>query len=167
MTMTQIENMEVTLPAVLVMQIEGLSTKPDALGATIGSAFSRLYAAIGRAGLTSSGPPRAIYTECGPDEVRLTVAAPIDREPATPLDPGVNTVTLPEGAALRFVHHGPYRDIRTTYDQVESWLRERGGIRTPADWAHYSPMWEEYVNDPATTPESDLVTHIFLPLRDR
>ena len=75
--------------------------------------------------------------------------------------------TLPERVALRFVHHGPYRDIRSTYARIESWLRERGGIKTPADWANYSPMWEEYMNDPAQTPESKLETRIFLPLRDR
>ena len=166
MTTTQIESMEVMVPAVLVMQIEGLTAKPEELGAAIGSAFGRLYAAVGRAGLAASGPPRAIYTAWGPDQVRFTVASPVDREPATPLDPGVSTATLPERSALRFIHRGPYRDIRATYDQVESWLRERGGLKTPSDWAHYSPMWEEYVNDPATTPESELVTRIFLALRD-
>jgi len=26
-------------------------------------------------------------------------------------------------------------------------------------------MWEEYVSDPNTSPEQDLVTYIYLPLR--
>jgi hypothetical protein len=26
------------------------------------------------------------------------------------------------------------------------------------------PMWEEYPNDPHTTPEADLLTYIFLPM---
>ena len=167
MTATQIESMEVTVPEALVAQIEGLTTKPEALGAAIGNAFGSLYAAIGRAGLMASGAPRAIYTAWGPDEVSFVVAAPIDRAPATPLDASVSVATLPERVALRFVHHGPYRDIRSTYARIESWLRERGGIKTPADWAHYSPMWEEYMNDPAKTPESELKTRIFFSLRDQ
>ena len=130
-------------------------------------AFGTLYAAVGRAGLTPSGAPRAIYTAWGADEVGFAVAAPIDREPVTALDAGVGTAKLPERVALRFVHRGPYREIKATYDQIESWLRERGGIKTPADWAHYCPMWEEYVNDPATTPESELVTNIFFSLRSQ
>lgn len=167
MTMTQLENMEVTVPATLVAQIEGLKTKPDDLGGEIGKAFGRLYAAIGRAGLKHSGPPRAIYTAWSQNEVSFSVAVPIDRAPATPLDvDGVRTARLPGVVALRFIHHGPYRDIRMTYDRIEAWLRERGGIRTPSDWAHYSPMWEEYVNDPATTPESDLETRVYLRLRE-
>ncbi|HZI27629.1 MAG TPA: GyrI-like domain-containing protein [Gemmatimonadaceae bacterium] len=167
MTMTQMESTEVLVPATLVAQIEGLTTRPADIGAAVGKAFGTLYPTMGRAGLTPSGPPRVIYTGWGPDEVRFTVAAPIDGKPATPLDAGVSTAKLPERVALRFVHRGPYRDIKATYDQIESWLRERGGITTPADWAHYSPMWEEYVNDPATTPESELVTNIFFSLREQ
>ena len=150
----------------LVAQIEGLKVKPDDLGAETGKALGRLFAAIGRAGLKPSGPPRVIYAAWSPHEVAFTVAAPIDRLPASPLADGVGTTTLPGVVALRFIHHGPYREIRTTYDRIEAWLRERGGIRTPADWARYSPMWEEYMNDPSTTPESDLETRIFLKLRD-
>jgi effector-binding domain-containing protein len=78
---------------------------------------------------------------------------------------GVALDTIPESTALRFVHHGPYRDLPATYERIEAWLRERGGIRTAADWARYSPMWEEYVTDPETTPESALITRIYLTLR--
>jgi effector-binding domain-containing protein len=167
MTMTQMESTEVLVPSTLVAQIEGLTAKPADIGAAVGKAFGTLYPAMGRAGLTPSGPPRVIYTGWGPGEVRFTVAAPIDREPAALLGAGVSSARLPERVALRFVHRGPYREIKATYDQIESWLRERGGIKTPADWAHYSPMWEEYVNDPATTPESELVTNIFFSLREQ
>jgi AraC family transcriptional regulator len=167
MTMTQVESTEALVPSTLVAQIEGLTAKAADIGAAVGAAFGTLYPAMGRAGLTPSGPPRVIYTGWGPDEVRFTVAAPIDREPTTTLDAGFSTTKLPERASLRFVHRGPYRDIKKTYDQIESWLRERGGLKTPADWANYSPMWEEYVNDPATTPESELVTNIFFSLREQ
>jgi AraC family transcriptional regulator len=166
MTATQLENMEVMVPATLVAQITGITCPPAELGSAIGKAFGRLYAAIGRASLMPSGAPRAIYTAWGPDAVTFTVAAPIASRPASPQHvEGVSIAELPARVALRFVHHGPYRDVRATYDQIEAWLRERGGIRTPEDWARYSPMWEEYLNDPATTPESELLTHIFLPLR--
>ena len=165
MTVAQLDSMEVMVPAALVAQAEGAST-PAGLGSEIGKTFGLLYAAVGQAGLVLSGAPRAIYTAWSPDEVRFTVAVPIDRRPTTPLSNNVDVAELPAGKALRFVHLGPYRDIRATYDRIESWLRDRGAIRTPADWARYSPMWEEYLNDPATTPESELVTHIFLPLHD-
>jgi effector-binding domain-containing protein len=168
MTVAQLESREVTVPATLVAQIAGLTAAPADLGSAIGKAFGTLFGAIGRSGLNVCGPPRVIYTAWAPNECSFTVAAPIDRRPAAPLDTGgVGVAELPERAALRFVHRGPYPEIRSTYDAIEAWLRERGGIKTPADWARYSPMWEEYLNDPQTTPASELLTHIFLPLPEK
>jgi len=37
-------------------------------------------------------------------------------------------------------------------------------VLAPSDWARYSPMWDEYMSDPATTPESELLTRIYLTL---
>jgi effector-binding domain-containing protein len=166
MTATQLDSMEVTVPSALVAQLERSTSDPATIAATMGEAFETLYAAVQRNGLQTVGPPRAIYTTWSPDEVRFTVAVPIERAPPTPLDtPDVTVEALPECTALRFVHHGPYRELRSTYGRIEGWLRDRGGIKEPADWAKYAPMWEEYMNDPQTTPESELVTRIYLALR--
>lgn len=166
MTATRLENIETEIPAETVAQIEGISASPAELGAAIGKAFGTLYAAMGQAGVAPVGAPRAIYTAWSPDEVRFTVAMPIAGPPGSQRDlDGFTIAQLPARPALRFTHRGPYRDIRSTYDQIEAWLRERGGITRPEDWARYSPMWEEYLNDPATTPESELLTHVFLSLR--
>ena len=43
-------------------------------------------------------------------------------------------------------------------------MRGKGLMESEADWMKYMPMWEEYLNDPATTPEAELVTHIYLPI---
>jgi len=37
-------------------------------------------------------------------------------------------------------------------------------MQSEADWARYTPMWEEYRNDPETTPEAELLTYIYLPV---
>jgi effector-binding domain-containing protein len=37
-------------------------------------------------------------------------------------------------------------------------------MNSEADWTRYMPMWEEYLNDPHTTSEAELVTHIYLPV---
>jgi effector-binding domain-containing protein len=167
MTATQLESMEVLVPEALVAQLEGLTSTQQDIGAVIRQGFATLYGAIGQAGIGPAGAPRAIYTAWGPNEIHFTAAVPVDRSPATTPDAGgVRIAHLPARVALRFVHRGPYRDISATYDRIDTWLRERGGISTPADWARYAPMWEEYMNDPATTPESDLETRIFLSLRE-
>lgn len=162
-TTTQLESMEVKVPQALLAQLERTTTNTADLGPDMSAAFEALYAAIGKAGITPCGPPRAIYTAWGPNEVRFTVAVPIDRAPVD-VPEGITVAASPERTTLRFVHQGPYRELRATYGRIEAWLRERGGIKTPEDWARYAPMWEEYMNDPTTTPESALLTRIYLTL---
>jgi effector-binding domain-containing protein len=162
----QLESMEVSAPATLVVQVQAAcSADPAAIAAAVGGAFRTIATFQQRYGIPSAGPPRVIYTTWGADGVRFTAAVPIAEVPPNAVDEGEVSITaLPAATALRFVHRGAYGELRHTYDRIEGWLRERGGIKTPADWAHYSPMWEEYLNDPATTPESDLITRIYLTL---
>lgn len=164
---TPLENREVAVPPTLVAECHSTSSlEPGAISAAMGAAFSKVGAFLARNGIPAAGSPRAIYTAWGTTSVDFTAAIPIAELPVGVSDSGDVTIkSLPEARALRFVHRGPYSEVRGTYSRIESWLRERGGIKTAADWARYSPMWEEYLNDPATTTPSDLLTHIFLTLR--
>ncbi len=46
-----------------------------------------------------------------------------------------------------------------------AWIaKAKGLMQCEADWARYMPMWEEYLNDPQTTPEAELMTYIYLPV---
>jgi len=83
-------------------------------------------------------------------------------------------LTLPEGAAMDAVfepfslpaarcavleYTGPYSEIEAAYNWLFSeWLPASG--HETLDF----PMWEEYVNDPKTTPAAELKTRIYLPL---
>lgn len=161
-----LESMEVSVPATLVTECRATSTaEPGAISAAVGAAFQKLETFMKANGIGACGAPRVVYTQWSPNGVQFTAAIPISDVPKDVRDSSdVSIRSLPESSALRFIHRGPYRDVRNTYDRIEAWLRERGGIKTDADWARYSPMWEEYLNDPTTTPESELVTRIYLTL---
>lgn len=167
MTTTPLESMEVEVSPVLVVQCHSSSSPaPEAISAAMGKAFSKVESFLKRNALPAAGPPRATYTEWGADAVKFTAAIPIaDVPPGIRDSDDVAITAIPESHALRFVHYGPYSELRETYARIEAWLRQRGGIRTPNDWGRYAPMWEEYLNDPSTTPASELVTHIFLTLQ--
>ena len=51
-----------------------------------------------------------------------------------------------------------------TYNRITALLKEKGLMESEADGSRYMPMWEEYINDPGTTPAADLVTYIYLPV---
>jgi effector-binding domain-containing protein len=165
MSAVQLESMEVEVdPTFAVVMRQSCAADPVAIKAAMGSTFGALGAWIGAHNITPAGPPRAIYTAFDATGISFTVAFPVGA-PLPIAEAGPITVEkLPGGRALRFVHRGPYDAIRATYDQIEAWLRERGAMKSSADWAKYSPMWEEFMNDPGTTPSADLVTRIYLPL---
>ena len=161
-----LESKEAAVPPVVAVECSKVcAADPAALAAAVGAAFKTIEEFRDAHAIAATGLPRVIYTEWGESGVRFTAAVPITDVPPTVADTGdVSIRAIPESSALRFIHRGPYRDIRKTYGRIEEWLRERGRIKTPADWARYAPMWEEYVNDPVTTPEADLVTRIYLTL---
>lgn len=166
-TSTALDVREMTLPPALVLELEvSAGPGPGAITAAMGKAFSTLMNVIQGHNLVAAGSPRAIYQSWDGSGTRFTAAIPILNAPTEVLEQeGVKVASIPEQQALRIIHRGSYQTLRDTYTQIEAWLRGKGAIRTQADWARYCPMWEEYVGDPATTPEPELVTRIFLPLR--
>jgi effector-binding domain-containing protein len=165
-TTTSFDVREVSVPAVLALEFDmSAGNGPGEIGAAMGKAFSTLMNTVQQENLVIIGPPRAIYRTWDATGTQFTAAIPIVDAPAGFLKRDVKVVAIPEQQALRFVHHGSYQTISQTYARIHAWLRERGAITSDADWARYSPMWEEYIGDPTTTPEEKLMTHIYLSLR--
>ncbi|WP_307805373.1 MerR family transcriptional regulator [Streptomyces spirodelae] len=67
---------------------------------------------------------------------------------------------LPGGTFARATHLGPYAQIPLTAHALLAWCAEHG--HAPA-----GPLREVYVDDPATTPPDQLVTHLMVPVRER
>ena len=165
-TFDSLEFTEVEVPPVLAAQVSGQSTPdPAAIGKAMGVTFGQLMAFEKQHKLAPAGPPRCIYTAHSPKEIKFIVAIPIAKPLAKPIKAGPGSVqSLPGGKAMRFTHRGPYANLRNTYGQITEFLKAKGLMKTEADWAKYMPMWEEYLNDPRTTPEADLLTFIYLPM---
>jgi effector-binding domain-containing protein len=162
-----LEFVEVEVPAVLAAQMPGqCAAEPAAIATAVGQTFGKLMAFVEQYALKPAGPPRTIYTAYGADGVQFTAAMPIAAPPARPVEAGSGLVeTLPAKKALRFTHHGPYANLATTYGRITGFLQAKGLMPTEGDcWARYMPMWEEYLNDPRTTPEAELLTYIYLPV---
>ncbi|MEN6337639.1 MAG: GyrI-like domain-containing protein [Phycisphaerales bacterium] len=160
-----LEFAEVDVPRVLAAQMPGaVGPDPDAIAGAMRTAFHELMAFVRQLKLSPSGPPRVIYMAHGPQGVRFTVAMPIAAPPATTRMIGPGFVkAIPASKAMRFTHHGPYTELAKTYGLITEFLKAKGLIKTDAEWSKYMPMWEEYLNDPQTTPPEKLLTHIYLP----
>jgi effector-binding domain-containing protein len=160
-----LEFAEVDVPRILAAQMPGVSGPgPAAIAGAMRTAFTELMAFVRQLKLSPSGPPRVIYMAHGPQGVRFTVAMPIAAPPAATRMIGPGFIKpIPPARALRFTHHGPYSELSKTYALITEFLKAKGLIKTDAEWAKYMPMWEEYLNDPQTTPAEELLTYIYLP----
>lgn len=150
-------------PARAAQHASETTSEPDAISAEMSRAFQRLMEYVERHDLQIVGPPRSIYTGYEPTTVRFITALPIHGGEDLPDEDLVTVGALPSGPVLRFTHVGPYDTLAGTYNAITAWMIEQGRMESEADWARYSPMWEEYVTDPETTPSDKLVTYIFLP----
>lgn len=161
-----LEFTEVEFSSVLAAQMPGeCGANPAAISSAMRTAFDNLAGFVRQHKLSPSGPPRAIYTAYGPQGVRFIVAMPIAKPPAAIRTIGPGFIkTLAGGKAMRFTHRGPYADLKKTYGQITEFLKTKGLMKTEADWARYMPMWEEYLNDPQTTPQAELLTYVYLPV---
>ncbi len=165
-TFDELEFAEVQVAPVPAAQMPGESASdPAAIAGAMHATFDKLGAFLQEHALAPAGPPRAIYTSYGPEGIKFILAMPITAPPAASIETGPGFVaTLPGGKAMRFTHRGPYAGLMQTYGQITEFLKAKGLMKTEADWARYMPMWEEYQNDPHTTPEPDLLTYIYLPI---
>jgi len=165
-TSEALEFAEVEVPPTLAAQMPGQSTPvPAAIGSAMHDAFEKLGAFLQQYELRPSGPPRAVYTSYGPHGIKFVVAMPIAARPTVATEGGPGFIeAIPAAKAMRFTHHGPYANLMMTYGRITEFLKAKGLIESEADWARYMPMWEEYLNDPQTTPADKLMTYIYLPV---
>ncbi len=163
-TASDLEFVEVDVPPVLAVQLQGRSAPdPGSISGAMAAGFGTVMAYVGRHHLTPNGPPRAIYTSYGAEGVTFLLAIPVPAGPGDAADPSAAVGPLPGARAYRFTHHGPYQNLMSTYGRITAFLQAKGWMQTQADWARYMPMWEEYRNDPQTTPPPELLTYIYLP----
>ncbi|MCE7999355.1 MAG: AraC family transcriptional regulator [Rhodobiaceae bacterium] len=130
----------------------------------IGRTFDRLFAwACTTEGMiTPETKGIAVFfdnpTEKPPEELTSLAAIPCPegKEPGE----GTRAHTIPGGPHAIARHIGPYTELGKTYTQLfESWLPASGEVRNGA------PLFEINMNDPKTTPPTDLITDIYVPLK--
>lgn len=142
-------------------ELEPLAT--EEIGDAMVRAMGRLAQYMAQHNLEHAGPPRSVYTSYGEGTVQMTVGFPIvepDVEPPVTADVSIGEMAY--GPALRFQHVGPYDNLRDTYRAISDWLVENDLMESEDDWAHFSPVWEEYVGDPMNTAPEELVTFVYV-----
>lgn len=158
-------------PQELAMYPIALETFPGAVLATlphqgsyqgIGPLFGRAFMLAMGQGLL--GPDCLMYGVYFDDpaqvpEARLRSLAGISVSPQAVIGGELERYEIPAGRCAMLTYTGPYNEMGKAYDWLYSrWLPESG--LEPGD----CPMFEQYLNDPRSTPPAQLQTRICMML---
>jgi effector-binding domain-containing protein len=149
---------QVALSEQTVLYVAG-SGQWDTAFETILAAFKSVNGALGKLGVKPSGPPMTIYTATDDSGFKFEAAVPVKDVPNLPAESEIKVGKSPAGPALKFVHRGSYDAMDTTYEAITDHLEEK---KLEAK----ELFVEQYMKDPVSTPEDDLVIEIYVPLKE-
>jgi effector-binding domain-containing protein len=130
----------------------------DSAFETIMSAFKSVYGAMQKLGVKANGAPMTIYTATDDTGFQFQAAVPVAQAPAIPPSGDIKVGKSPVGAALKFIHRGSYDAMDTTYEAITNYFDDKGLEAKDL-------FVEQYMKDPVTTPEDDLVIEVYVPLK--
>jgi effector-binding domain-containing protein len=148
---------EVTLVEETIVYIAG-SGMWDSAFETITNSFKTVNGAMAKLGLKANGAPMTIYTATDDTGFQFQAAVPVAQAPTIPAGSEIVVGKSPAGKALKFVHRGSYDAMDTTYEAITNYLDEK-------QLEAKDLFVEQYMKDPITTPEDDLVIEVYVPLK--
>jgi AraC family transcriptional regulator len=137
----------------------------------IGQAFDALYCWLGTRNMITpetrsigvyQDDPTAVEEEKLRSSAGIVVEGLQNASATPPADSPLVETNLTGGKYAVLRHVGPYADMRSAYQWMFGvWLVQSG-------WeAANAPIFEEYMNSPRDTAPTELITDIYVPLRER
>jgi effector-binding domain-containing protein len=133
---------------------------PNEVAAALGAAYGRVAMFISANGLQIDGQPIAIANYWDERGYGFDAGIPVSGAPERGAGPD-SPVRMGEtygGRVVRAVHVGPYSGLEETYGVVEAYV-------TAHKLEANGRSWNVFVSDPGDTPEEELITEIYYPVR--
>jgi effector-binding domain-containing protein len=145
---------DATLAAKPIVYIKGSGTWDKAF-AIISGSLKKVEAYVAKAGLKTDGQPETIFLATDDRGFDYEAAVPLAEAPKDPPHGEIAAGQSPDGHALKFVHRGSYDSLDDTYEAITNYLDEK---RLESK----NVLIEQYVTDPVTADEKNLVVNIFV-----
>ena len=131
-------------------------SNPDEISQAFGKAYQELGEFLSKKKLSMVGPPLAINIEYKSQYI-FDACFPI-KENKVKNEGRIKFVVKPESKAILGMYTGGYESIEKAYSKlIEYCTFKKATIN--------GFSWEQYMNDPKTTPKEKLRTNIFFPIK--
>lgn len=158
--LSQVQIEAVQMQPMPIAYISGEASATEA-GAKLGELYGKVVAAIQAAGAQQNAAPLAITREFNEETKfwQFDAALPVDKaDLVLPPESEVKTGQTYIGLALKITHKGPYAAMEPTYQQLIAY-------KTLVGYEDNGNSWEHYITDPGNTPEAELLTHVYWPVK--
>ena len=128
------------------------------MAAIMSEGYGKLMAYAARAGAQMTGAPYCKYTNGSEDFTKFDIELGLPLGAPLPEEDGMYMSKTCEGRAITAMHKGPYKEIEKTYGPMMQYLAEN---KLESTYVFY----DYYISDPASTPESELLTKVVFPIK--
>jgi effector-binding domain-containing protein len=147
---------------IVMMRASANAADAKSVSDALGAANQKILDYAMKNNLALGGAPLAItVSHDAAGKWVFDAALPLDDKPATTPAPegGVKVGQTFAGKVVKLTHKGPYTSINDTYARIHAYTKEN-------NLKEGTVSWEEYVNDPGETAEEDLLTNVYVVLKD-
>jgi effector-binding domain-containing protein len=130
----------------------------DSMMTFIDDAAKKLMAYLSEQGKQLAGAPYLAYSNPSEDWSQFDIEWGMPIDEAIPVHGEIIMSQSYEGKALTITHQGAYKDLETAYNAIMGYAKDNSLESTGI-------YYDYYLNDPADTPENELLTQVVYPIK--
>jgi effector-binding domain-containing protein len=136
----------------------GSRESSSGVAASLAAAYGEISDLMTEQSIEMQSQPMAITRAWDAEDYEFDAAIPAPSGEVV-LRGRVRAGTSPAGRAVRLIHQGPYERMPASYAKLAAYMAAHG-------LKEGRVSWEQYISDPAKTPPSEAVTHIYFLIDD-
>ncbi len=141
-----------------VLYVSASGNTNEDLSAVLAEAYGQVTSFMMTNGITFGGQPMAITRNWENSVWEFDAAIPVDIQSLEGETGDIQLGQTYAGKAVRYVQKGSYDQGEASYALMDAYIKEH-------ELEVNGNPWEVYVNDPTTVPESEILTHIYYPIK--
>jgi effector-binding domain-containing protein/uncharacterized protein YndB with AHSA1/START domain len=141
-----------------VLYVSAAGNTSEDLSAVLAAAYGQLTLFMTSNDIEFAGMPMAITRSWEASVWEFDAAIPVSIDVIEGDTGNIQLGKTYEGKAVKYVQKGSYDQGEASYALLDAYMQEH-------ELEHNGMPWEVYVSDPGTVAESEIITHIFQPIK--